>query len=900
MATYSKNVPKPTGAGLRNLGRRPSLRMDVGGSFGDPMNTTPMSTQNKAAFDGLQQSPGYTPPAPVAAPAAAAPKPLASQDQRMGMAMSLLGSGHQMAMPASLQMADGGGMQPVRPAPSPWSIAGIANTVKSALTPTPKTPEQLEYERGLAEYKARSAAERAAPAPMPAASQPVAVQPAPQPLIQGQFNQGQNVLQQRQKLTMGLRNGGSIAIDEGMGGPVPGRGQGDKIPAKYEPGEFVVSNDMLDAAPGLREQLHGLRADVLADKGMTPAQADAKAVNSGDGNQTQDNPVAQGRGGYDTRAGGTQGQRTAGLPHRVSLRALDGFEVTERPWTSADSRTFAAQPGPGNPNVGSAGSAEAQAFRNARTAAPAPVPAAPQAAAPTQSASYRAGQRVGQTLRAGGNGVGAAGALAGIAANSADDSMQTPTENYRRRFGMDPNQTSVGGDLAARAGGVMTDLGAHILDTPVNILNAGSRMLGGKGDMQLPGGSFQDIISRNDGEGPAPAAPTHASAARPSLRGQNFDDPRRLDMDPSRASLGASRDFTNELGAVPKTLPSDLRDGVIYKTVGPNGNPVYSGRNVSGNAQFVDGKGATTGSRSGVSTVPGMSQADIDKTLTNPDGSRWSSQDNAIMAANLRDGVDPYRGTSRQAKTDPMDAVRARAADPNAIGHNGAARLVAQYDANQTAKEGQRLNYDASMAGHAMTRNGNLARLQYDMQKDQRDFGAAQDERDLAASSKARSDLTAHIGTLLPPGPDGKPDLDKSSQYVGALQAHVDQRKGQLEAHLKLHPDDKNAAAEYQGLSKRGLAMLDTSAIQKFIAGQHASEIANQTATGSLTPWGTKAVASDAPIKSLRRQDGLFGHDYVSDRGDVIPGRYIDTEGSTLGFGGRTSLRFRDMISKGQ
>ena len=33
------------------------------------------------------------------------------------------------------------------------------------------------------------------------------------------------------------------------GGHVPGTGTGDKIPAKYEPGEFVVSNDMIDDNP---------------------------------------------------------------------------------------------------------------------------------------------------------------------------------------------------------------------------------------------------------------------------------------------------------------------------------------------------------------------------------------------------------------------------------------------------------------------------------------------------------------------------------------------------------------------------------------------------------------------------------------------------------------------------
>ncbi len=61
------------------------------------------------------------------------------------------------------------------------------------------------------------------------------------------------------------------------GGHVPGTGRGDKIPAKYEPGEFVVSNDMIDDNPGLREQLSGLRAEILAARGKTVDEADQRA-----------------------------------------------------------------------------------------------------------------------------------------------------------------------------------------------------------------------------------------------------------------------------------------------------------------------------------------------------------------------------------------------------------------------------------------------------------------------------------------------------------------------------------------------------------------------------------------------------------------------------------------------
>lgn len=97
------------------------------------------------------------------------------------------------------------------------------------------------------------------------------------------------------------------------------------------------------------------------------------------------------------------------------------------------------------------------------------------------------------------------------------------------------------------------------------------------------------------------------------------DDPRRVDRDPARASLGAARDFTNELNAVPRDLPADLRPGVVVKTVNPaTGGVTYSGRNVGvgtdGRAQMVDGTGrdiSRIGAPSGnfVSAVDGNGRA---------------------------------------------------------------------------------------------------------------------------------------------------------------------------------------------------------------------------------------------------------------------------------------------------
>ena len=83
-----------------------------------------------------------------------------------------------------------------------------------------------------------------------------------------------HLMGQRPETALGFKNGGDLGMVGS--GTVPGTGKGDKIKAAYEPGEFVVSNAMLEANPGLREQLHAARAQVLATQGRTPEQADAK------------------------------------------------------------------------------------------------------------------------------------------------------------------------------------------------------------------------------------------------------------------------------------------------------------------------------------------------------------------------------------------------------------------------------------------------------------------------------------------------------------------------------------------------------------------------------------------------------------------------------------------------
>jgi len=215
------------------------------------------------------------------------------------------------------------------------------------------------------------------------------------------------------------------------------------------------------------------------------------------------------------------------------------------------------------------------------------------------------------------NGVGRIAAPIAVG-NLVTKAFDTPTEEYARRGNMTSGDSLLG-DIGVRAAGVAGDAGNMVT-------MGGLRYLHDK------------TFGEGHWDGTQPQSTASSAAAQPRLRGTGdgvrgarFDDPRRMDLDPSRASLGPSRDFSNELNKVPANLPSDLRSGVVVKTVDPKtGRVTYSGRNVApgadGNTQFVDGMGRNISTRGSVQSIPGR---------------------------DLRDGVDPYQPAGPQVSVMP-------------------------------------------------------------------------------------------------------------------------------------------------------------------------------------------------------------------------------------------------------
>ena len=688
----------------------------------------------------------------------------------------------------------------------------------------------------------------------------------------------------------------SDPISVGMqdGGDVPGKGKGDKIPALYEPGEFVVSNAMLKARPSLRAELHELREDVLEAQGKTVEEADANAVRYDDGpkggrhGKETEHAESTGRNAevdepLDLQGlrGGADDLRGRGDVQEVSLRAADGFGLapytnhrnpnaptppglreignsssfkfgtdvakTNAPnftmggngpapsasgVTDVTPKSYEVRPGgPGNPNVGAGGSAEAQAFREAR--APAAPTAAPTSSA-TPTANAQAGGRVAQARAAVGNFFSAGesagsvgGALKNVAspiANAAGSTLRlagrvapfataglttyqglnTDTEDYAKRFGLENTEPGVLRDLGVRALGVASDLG--------------NNLTGGLAKKYL----YRDGEAPTDALGaPAPAAPTAVSqqaAPRPSLRE----------------------------AAPTAEAPAAAPAANVNVTRQANGNLSFSGKDVKGGVTY--GGPAGTSLRSNpIGVAPAMDQRTIDAALNNPNGTRWSSNDNATMAANIRDGVDPYRGTSRAQNTgDPaMQQMEALASSPvGTPGRNGAIRAMIALKGDQTARRGQDLSYDASMTGTRASMENNRLRMGFDNAWKEREFGAGRDDKAFdrkQATDKAWND---HAEQMFRTNVDGKdvPDTAKIALYTRS----VDETIGKMIPDL-LKSGDPAKVAYANKLSKEGRAALDDEDRTNFTKWFETQRV-HAGSYGSINPLS----ASGTPSQDLR------------------------------------------------
>lgn len=452
-----------------------------------------------------------------------------------------------------------------------------------------------------------------------------------------------------------------------------------------------------------------------------------------------------------------------------------------------------------------------------------------------------------------------------LAAGSAigDSTAPDSTARYAKRFGVDePTGDGSVGDIlkfsALRAGGFASDLG--------NTLTGG-----------LAGRLFAD---QQPGAMPEPAQPAAPSLTGPSPQGQ-----------PGGTLPGAGVPVPpNPAGTIRRVGNSYSADGPIAfgatidnprnpgagVTVLPAGPSMRGGFELPRSVTTGDG-GSTLGQ--GPIAIGGDQGGDRDRqnreatfrnALSDIRNSNMKPRDKRAAMALAQ---EQYMGT--QKLEGDQATARMRESGDMARANLGA---NVQRENNAAQRDLTLRGQDITREGQMVSAQGNRMRMQYDMAKDQRDFAAQRSDAAFTQGQQAIKDLHLEIGNMLPPTTDrdGKPapDTENAARYATAMQAMV---------------------------GRMGKTMKDVDARDKarFVAGMQLADVVNATATGGLTPWGTRAVQSSEPILAIRK---LPNGDYQTNRvgvngeTEVIPGRYIEKEGSTLGFGGRTSNKFKALM----
>lgn len=211
-----------------------------------------------------------------------------------------------------------------------------------------------------------------------------------------------------------------------------------------------------------------------------------------------------------------------------------------------------------------------------------------------------------------------------------------------------------------------------------------------------------------------------------------------------------------------------------------------------------------------------------------------------------------------------------------------------------TNRRGQDISAETAAGAQAVTLRGQeltsaTARAQgareqfnkdreFDLNKTKTALDITKEQRTAAAESQKR--ISDQIMSMVPAGPDNKPDLNAHAAALSSVNNAIAQRTQQLQAQVaKGGPNAAGAKAELEALERDPFGALGQDNIRKLAVGQQLTNRIQETATGRFNPFGTAASGSTAPVTSLRPDSGLFGTDYVATHADrstsTIPARKL-------------------------
>lgn len=516
--------------------------------------------------------------------------------------------------------------------------------------------------------------------------------------------------------------------------------------------------------------------------------------------------------------------------------ATPGIELTERPWTgSADSRLFASDPGPGNPNVGreTLRAPTAPTTPSAPTTAAA-APAAPTAARPSLRAGIGAQSGLAKATYAGGRLATAGTRVLGPAALGA--AAWGHLDDYRID---DPDvDSSAMGTLRAVGQGDFAGAGRSLSK---GMLEAGmdvGSMAANAADLVVPGqntvssaydrtlrGAFGDQLV--GGQRPASSITPSAQAAEPGPVG----------VPTATAVSGATPPAPAAPAAAPAAAPS-LRTGDVTRV----GNAYSGGPNISGditingqapgggaisaqNMAAADNLAARQSLRSmsgmgGGASFPGRPSMPVPGNSSNSWQARNDLRNLRVGASSITN--DKHWGGEGSKSPDVQAYLAAQNADtalrggmdPGSVARTNAAASMygdeARADATRYASDNSLRGATASADA---TRTAGAARLRYDADKDARDFklreqetGLKRRDSDRAARASEQEAVNKRLETMFRTNVDGKDvaDTRKIGEYTRALQATLGSHIERLKA-----TGTPEALAKAAELSARGPAALD-------------------------------------------------------------------------------------------
>jgi hypothetical protein len=384
-------------------------------------------------------------------------------------------------------------------------------------------------------------------------------------------------------------------------------------------------------------------------------------------------------------------------------------------------------------------------------------------------------------------------------------------------------------------------------------------------------------------------------APSPAGGGRGFVNPETIPQQTARADATERFLAPSTTGRLPTDL-SSIQAGKIYKTVDPKtGNPVYSGRDVGADAPMVNAAGTEIKQGGALSVIPGMDRATLRQANTNPDGSQWTEADNTIMAGNMRNGVNPYRGTSRapqlQAEADARD-LRTLALSPlGTPGRTPALKLLTEQAQQETLRRGQDLQAGTAMASNQSSLRAAQIKAISDEAKAQREQGNA-DRTYLAGREDARANqdgrrrddkrasadaFAKRISTMVGVGEDNKPDMATAAAVVNGANAFLADKMVEIEKVLAADPKNQKALALKRDIEQNGLDALDEDTIRTMILGQKANRVARENDGWTINPWAGRATNTDTPVTSLREQRNMIlPNQYITDNGQMIPAGAVE------------------------